>query len=181
MIVRVVLASVDMATAGDQPVTWPEQPDAVVVELTESFGELAEADRGPSLRVFGDGRVMAHYPPYMRRAGDWTTRLDRPAMEALVGSLASLGLLDIDPLTVRRAIGASRARGGAPGDTVVAVSDLSTTTISLRANGRTRSIAWHGLRSNAKAHPDVTELQRLRTGHQRLLDLMADPRLTRTR
>lgn len=60
-------------------------------------------------------------------------------------------------------------------------SDPSITEITVRADGRTRTIVWHGARADAWAHPEVAEIQRLERAHQRLRALGDRPGLRRVR
>jgi hypothetical protein len=171
--------------AAAQAVRYDSSAAAVVASLHEHVGEIEHPDPGPSLQLFGDGRIAAHFPPYMRRAGDWSARLSAAEMRHLVHSLAATGLLDVDPdatrSAVRRARAARRAAALRRETTLFEASDPSLTTMTLRANGRERTVAWRGLRADAHAHPDVVEVQQLRAAHDTLRGLMNRPGLARVR
>lgn len=165
------------------PVAYDPDPTAVVVSFRETLGEVADADRGPSLEVFGDGRVAVHYPHYMTRAGDWTARLTSDALQALLRSLVDRGILTFDDATARANLAQahttrrSAARRGK--STLFEASDPSTITIVLRADGRERRITWRGLRADAHTHPEVPEVQALHRAHETVRQLMERPGLQR--
>lgn len=167
-----------LAGGGAVPVVEPiRRADVAVVVYRELVGEIAGPDRGPTLTIYGDGRAIAHYPVYMKRAGDWERRLPPSELDALLASLAAKGVLDFDPAAVRaatRASGASAlARARATGQPVALfeASDQSTTSIEVRVaryvpatpGARVRDdvsarAAWTGLRVDAARHPDVPAL-----------------------
>jgi hypothetical protein len=167
------------------PVAWNPASTAVVASVREVLGEVADADPGPSVEVYGDGRVVAHFPHYMKRAGDWSDHLTADELQALLGTMVGDGLLDVDPTAARARLGLARAarraaalRGEA---TLFEASDPSLTIITLRANGRERTITWRGMRGDAFAHPEVTEVQTLRRANDALRALADRPGLRRVR
>jgi hypothetical protein len=167
------------------PLAGASDPDAVVVRYQEVIGELAEADRGPSLEVYADGRVRVHFPAYMRRAGDWETTLDAPALDALIDSLVGHGVLTFDAAATRarkRQSLAARAvlARGRPGETLLfEVADETTTIITLRIGDTERTVSWSGLRGDSKHHPELSELGELRAAQRSLEALMTRPGLVR--
>jgi hypothetical protein len=159
--------------------------DTVVVRYQEVIGELAEADRGPSLEVRADGRVRAHFPAYMRRAGDWETTLDAQSLDELIATLVGHGVLDFDAVATRArkrqslATRAARARQR-PGDTLLfEVADETTTIITVRDGDTERTVSWSGLRGDSKHHPELPELTELRAAQRVLEALMIRPGLVR--
>jgi hypothetical protein len=142
-------------------------------------GEIANPDTKPRLVVYGDGRAVAHYPRYMKRAGDFELRLSAAEMDTLVRGLVRNGLVEFDPGAVRGAVRAAAARG------VERVStDPSTTVIELRLShyrppgavaydfGVHKRIEWRGARAATRDHPSVHALQGLAAA-QRELDALA--------
>ena len=182
--VPLALASVAFSTPpAVPPVAYDPAPTALVASVREVLGEIADADPGPSIQVFGDGRVAVHFPHYMIRAGDWTDHLSPAELQRLVRTLVDDGLLDFDDRATRAAVGrvqsarrAAALRGEA---TVFEASDPSTTTIALRAGGRAHTVVWRGLRADAHTLPDVAEIQRLRHAHDALQALATRPGLRR--
>jgi len=164
---------------------WDPAPTAIVASFRERPGEVADADPGPSIELFGDGRLAVHFPRSMKRAGDWTDRLSRAEMAALLGALVDDGVLDLDPAALRARLAQARAarrtaalQGQA---TLFEASDPSLTEVTVRANGRTRTVVWRGARADAWANPDVEDVQRLERAHGRLRALGDRPGLRRVR
>jgi hypothetical protein len=169
------------------------RPDAVVVTFREVLGEMGGVDRGPTLTVYGDGRMVAHYPRYMKRAGDYERRLGPGEVDALVGSLAAKGVLDFDTPAVRGAARASlvaareRARAANAPIELFEASDASTTVIEVHVDryrpatgarevrGLAKRVAWTALRTDAQRHPDVPALRDLAAAEQELRALREHP------
>lgn len=176
------------------------RPDAVVVTFREVLGEIGGVDRGPTLTLYGDGRMVAHYPRYMKRAGDYERRLGPGEVDALVGSLAAKGVLDFDAPAVRGAARASltasreRARAANAPIELFEVSDAATTVIEVNVDryragtpgarevrGLAKRVAWTALRTDAQRHPDVPALRDLAAAEQELRALREHPAFTRVR
>ena len=184
-IVRLSTASVAFSTPPPVPaVTYDPAPTTIVASVHEFLGEGADADPGPRIDVYGDGRIAVHRPHYMTRPGDWTDRLRPSDLETLLGSLVADGLLDLDgPRMRERVLQAARARRAAARrgeNTLFEASDPGTTELTLRANGRENVIHWTGLRADAWAHPGIPEIQRLNRARARLSALADRPSLRRT-
>jgi len=179
--VLALLLGAVLAAAADAQPDYARDPGTVVVRFQEIHGEIDAADAGPSVEVRGDGSARVRYPAYMRRAGDWTTRLDAAEMDRLIGLLVGAGLLDFDAAAVARAKEARAARptaGGRPADRYV-VLDASTTVIELHVGAVARTIRWQGLRGDARRYPGLAALQGLAEAQRELLHLMERPDLTR--
>jgi hypothetical protein len=176
------------------------RPEAVVVTFREVLGEIGGVDRGPTLTVYGDGRMVAHYPRYMKRAGDYERRLGPAELDALVASLAAKGVLDFDAPAVRGAARASlvasreRARAANAPIALFEVSDAATTVIEVNVDRYragtpgarevrrlAKRVAWTALRTDAQRHPDVPALRDLAAAEQELRALREHPALTRVR
>jgi hypothetical protein len=176
------------AVAEEPIVRYSRDPQAVVASLTEVVAEIDDPDRGPSVTVYGDGRVLIHYPHYMKRAGDWELRLSDAELDALLvslgGKLAAFDTQDaLSELSQARLRGTSGAPDGDPAD--VDVSDPGATKIRLRlvsyryATGGDselrnvdKQIEWMGLRGDAERHTRVVSVQELAAAHRELLALM---------
>ncbi len=185
---------------GTAIVETSRRPDVAVVTYREVQGEIGDADRGPVLQIFGDGRMVTHYPRYMTRAGDWEQRLAPGELDGLVRSLAAKGVLEFDAAAARGAKRAAltaarqRAQAGAGPVVVFEATDAATTVIEVAAlryqaaspGARaaldvTRRAVWTGLRHDAEHHPDVTALRDLAAAEQELRALRERPGFTRVR
>jgi hypothetical protein len=178
IVVRLLVGSVETTTVAAGRLASAGPLDTVVLHYAETLGEIAEADRGPSLTIHEDGTVEAHYPPYMRRAGDYRGRLSAPAVEAIVDRMVERGVLEFDVEAVRAqqaaelGLRAARAeRRGEPAPLYVET-DPSVTAITLRIDGIERTVTWRGLRGDAKRFPGIAALQSLRAAEQELHALM---------
>ncbi len=187
----------DPGAAAPLAFDYPRDPAVVVVSLTEELGALEVFDPGPSLRIYGDGRLVVHYPEYMTRAGDYELRLNRTEMDPLLRSLLARRVVEFgadavrrskrDVVAVRRAPAATRAPGqGEERAAVYAIFDASTTRIELRldryrpaspagavavqAEQRNveKEIVWYGLRADAEHYPEIAEIQDLEAAHVEL-------------
>jgi hypothetical protein len=174
--------------------------DAVVVAYREVLGEIGGDDRGPSLTIYGDGRMVAHYPLYMKRAGDYEARLAPGELDTLLASLATKGVLDFDGPTIRAAARAAtiaarqRALATNTPITVFEAADASTTVIEVaveryvpatpgarEARNVTRRAVWTGLRTDVQRHPDIPALRDLAAAEQELRALRDRPGFARVR
>jgi hypothetical protein len=160
-------------------------PATVVLSFTEILGAIEDPDPGPSLRVYGDGRVVVHYPEYMNRAGDYTFQLRRDEMEGLLRSLLEKEVVEFDEAATRRSVRETAAARRAGSGEFSAVFDASTTEIGLRLSrytppagrgperlGVEKRISWHGLRAHARRYPGVAAIQKLATARRELVALM---------
>jgi len=185
ILVQLLVVAVTFLTAEAAPLEYSRRSDDVVLSYREVVGELAGEARGPSMEIYGDGRVHVHYPGYMTRAGDWDGRLTGTELDQVVQTAVARGLLGFDPPTIRaRTTQARRATATAarlqPGRPLLfEASDPSTVVITLRAQGRARTIVWSGLRADAKRHPDIHELVELRAAQRAIETLMARSDLIR--
>jgi len=182
--VPLAVASVAFSTPlATPPVAYDPAPTALVASLHEALGEVADADPGPSVEVFGDGRVAVHFPHYMTRAGDWTDHLSAAELQQLLRTLVDDGVLDLDERATRATLARARSEQRAAAlrgeGTVFEASDPSVTTLTLHADGRARTVVWHGLLADAHMHPDVAGVQRLRHANDALRTLATRPGLRR--
>jgi hypothetical protein len=127
----------------------------------------------------------------MRRAGNYSTRLSRAEVDALVSSLAAKGLAEIDVAAVQRNARAAEtarlvAAGTPPAQSVplVAVTDESTTIVELNLDryqprghrraltGVSKRVVWHGLRQDVARHPSVRAIADVAAARSELLATM---------
>ena len=160
-------------------------PRTVVVSYTHILGGIGDTDRGPSLKIYGDGHMVVHYPSYMKKAGEYTLELTRGEMNRLLRSLTAKKVMEFDPQAIRRSkLEADAATKNAQG-TLYSESDAPTTAIEIRLTRYTpagsfaqeilnvnKKISWTGLRSDAKRYPNVEAIRDLRSAEQELQALM---------
>lgn len=177
----------------DDPSPGDGRPSTVSAPLPiVSYQQLAADGRrpGPSLAVYADGRIEAHFPPGDVRAPSHdagseapTAWLEPAELDALIVDLLALGLPEIDgPAVDRRLLEVMAERGrffeaaGAgltlfelrlePGQ-IPAPFDPRSTGLPIHC-----SIVQQGLRFRARAFPEIDELARLLRAEERLLGLL---------
>ena len=160
---------------------YREAADSVVLRYSEHLSALAGADSGRSVVVYGDGRVVVHYPALMKRAGDYTLRLSRVEMRELLERVVARDFVDLDEGEARRPL-ESPARAGAE---LFAVHDAATSTIEVnletyrpagsrgveRRNVK-REVRYYGLRAYARRYPENASLQKLAAVQSELMGFL---------
>lgn len=187
--VSVVLAT---ASARAQAVTveYARGRNAIVASFTEVLGELRNADPGPSVTIYGDGRAVVHYPRYMKQAGDYELRLAPAEMDRMVAQVGQ-SVVEFDEQAARqgkRQEAGRRAAGGPASLTIVADASTSVFEVHLDryrpaggaeiANVR-KKVAWSGLRNDASQYRSVTPLQQLAGAEEAFRALMQRPDLAK--
>lgn len=113
------------------------QSDAVdvsvqpVIHYQQNIAMLSGVDDRPSLSVYGDGRVVVHYPEYMKKAGDYEMKISDEELVGLIQSLSENGVLDFDEDKAKRDISAERKAHKKRGQ-FYAISDATETVIEVR-------------------------------------------------
>lgn len=168
---------------------YPRSADFVVVEYTQSHEMLSNEDTTPLLRIFGDGRVVVHYPVYMKRAGDYEMRLSDAQLQALLSQLEQNQVLTFSPgRLVSRIRSLKQALIQSTG-VVTERSDNTNTKINVylenyvpattgvaQSNFR-QSINWKNLDWQAKSLPSVTELTNIANAEKILRGYLNNPAL----
>ena len=116
----------DDSTANAQP----------VIEFRQHVHMLADVDDRLTMTIHGDGRVLVHFPVYMKRAGDYEMQLDKDELVSLLSAMAANGVMDFDAKTVRDRIQAKRrathARAKAGKAELFEISDAVDSIIDIR-------------------------------------------------
>jgi hypothetical protein len=147
-----------------------------------TYSEIAGVvGTGPTLTVFGDGSVIAEYPPGWKRAGRHRARLSKAELAALVATIVDAGVVDFDADAVQRAVrtAESGARAGGTGPQLFEVSDPDVTVITVsleryqRAGGPAatnvdKRVAWQSLSRDVRQHPTIGALTKLESARQAL-------------
>jgi len=164
---------------------YSKDASTVVVSYHHILGAIGDADKGPSLKIYGDGHMVVHYPPYMKKAGEYTLELTQGDMNRLLRSLIAKKVLEFDAQVVRRSKFETDVATKNAQATLYSESDAPTTTIEIRLTRYTpagsfaqeildvdKKISWTGLRSDAKRYPNVEAIRDLRSAEQELQALM---------
>ena len=162
-----------------------------LIHYRQHIHMLSATNDMPSLRIFGDGQVLVHYPAYMKKAGDYRMQLEQDELIRLLRSLSSDGLMDFDEDNTRKTIDAKRRALKAKGR-FYAVSDAVETIVDIhldeyQKNKASRRIKnfhkrfkWKNIEHDAARYRDINGITGANSSVTRLKDLMKDARLTKT-
>ncbi len=76
--------------------TYEEASEEPLLALSYEGGLIQDPDTTPFVRVYPNGRVLIHYPAYMKKAGDYELQLDDEELQRLLDSFADQSMLDLD-------------------------------------------------------------------------------------
>lgn len=174
-------------TASAQQVAFDRSPDAVVVHYLEQLDGLRDADPGPSITVYGDGRALIHTPRYMQNAGDRIVRLRPHELQDLLDGLVADGVLALDTQALAEPDAAAAGGGGQKPTTSAPlhhISHESTTVLEVnvrpggsRARGAHR-VALRGLDRRVAENPNSDSLAHFAAAERRVQALRQHPRLS---
>lgn len=154
-----------------------------IITYTLIHKMLANSDPIPMLQVYGDGRVHAHFPEYMKNAGDYQMQLSRPELIALIRSLAQDGVLDFDHRSTSLHKEQMDTQQRSASGTLFHVSDTTETVIDIRLDSYQSSPAakritnfskkfkWKNLEQDAKRYPQIPAITRAAASTQMLHSL----------
>jgi len=111
--------------ATDEAVSEP------IIHFQQNIEMLAGTDDRPSFQVFGNGRVLVHYPVYMKMAGEYEMQFTDQELAVLIGDLAKDGVIDFDETKVKQAVSVEKRAARAKGE-LYAVSDAVETVIVIQ-------------------------------------------------
>jgi len=173
-------------------IEYSQSPNTLVISYTRHVGEIAHADRGPSLRIYGDGVAYVHYPLYMTKAGDYTFQLSKSEMLGLFDSLVGDGVIEFDSERARKKQRQSDRLQHQTSTVMHYVSDPPVALIEMNLVSYTRPgantlqqtnlhkvVHWSGLQSDAEQYPQHMAIQKLAAAERRLRELMEQPGLVR--
>ncbi len=177
------LAEIDSSAVPPAHFAWNRDPAVVVVSYREIWGEFANQDPTPLIRVFGDGRVLVHHPSYTSKAGDYEMWLHAAELENLLSSLLANGLATFETRAVenlkrskeqgrmKAALAAQKpAEIFVVADESISVFELNLTAVS--SGELQRKISWSGLGTDAEKYPDIEPIQKLRAAELQLRALL---------
>ncbi len=188
-----VLNLMTIGVSGGAVFDYPRDAGYVVIEYTQTLDMILDADPEPQLRIYGDGRVLVHYPAYMKRAGDYEMQLTDAELQQLLNSLDQKGLINFDRSKVLQLKSQSAARiAASSGNNIVTTrSDDSRTRININLDAYStvfsrapqtnirQVVKWKNLRWDAQTYPDVAELQNAAAAEQVLRDLLTHRNLVK--
>jgi hypothetical protein len=201
----VLLLSAFLVTAGTQA-QEPANPSAADLPLIQFSADATEPvieyriiqhmlleqepNPEPLLRIYGNGRVHAHFPVYMKNAGDFEFQLSRSKLNALLSSLSQDGVIDFDHAVVKAERKQLEDQQRAAGE-LHHISDTTETIIDIRldeyqrnpAANRIRNLnkrfTWSNLEQDARQFPQSGAIKGAATGANRLHILLDHPGMQR--
>ena len=159
-----------------------------VIYYQQNIQMLANIDDRPSLTVYGDGRVLVHYPVYMKRAGDYEMRLDETELVSLLQSLSANGVIDFDEKKVKQDVRGYKKQLNAKGQ-FYEVSDAVETSIDIRLDEYQKnasspkvknfktSFKWKNIEQDASRYKNNLAISKANNSVSQLNALMKDDRL----
>ena len=103
----------------------------LIIHYQQNIQMLSGIDDRPALKIYGSGRVVVHYPVYMKKAGDYEMQLEAAELVDLIQSLSGNGVLDFDEARVKKNIQSYKKALHAKGR-FYEVSDAVVTSIDVR-------------------------------------------------
>jgi len=161
-----------------------------VIHYQQNIHMLSSVDDRPSFQVFGDGRVIVHFPVYMKKAGDYEMQLDEGELINLIRTLSSNGVLDFDEKKIREKRKADKKALKAKGQ-FFAISDTVETIVEIRLDEYQRNKSekkisnfykkfnWDNLEQDAIRYKNTKELTRANQSISDMQNLMKDARLVK--
>jgi len=179
-------AQTPLSEPGAPSVTWNHSADAVILELRTEIGMIAEDEKGPVTRVYGDGTVETYYPAYMKRAGLWRAQLGPSQLDTLVRDITHTGVLDFDAVFLKEQK-RELARDKSAAGELMHISDGQWTDLRvafrLESDNVTapldRHIRWYNLDWDAEQFPELLRLHELKNAVDLIRDAAASASLNK--
>ncbi len=161
-----------------------------IVHYQQNIHMLSAVNDRPTLQVYGDGRVLVHYPAYMKKAGDYEMQLEAVELIDLLHSLSDNGVMDFDTKKHKAGRKAEKQSLKAKGQ-YFAISDTVETVVEIRLdeyqkNNSSKKISnfykkfeWDNLEHDAKRFKKIKEFARSNQSVNEIKRMMKDVRLTR--
>lgn len=156
-------------------------PD-VLLDYRQHISLVSEADNAIHIQVFADGTAQAHFPAFMRRAGDYRMQLGGAELEQLMADMVSLGLDRFDPhsvaVQIKREIAAASERSITHQQLRIVRTDPNLVQVRMATDeGSMHAFTFRGAKSQSSLYPQVTALKDLAEAMERLNQLARDTRM----
>lgn len=161
-----------------------------VIHYQQNIQMLSGIDDRPSLNIFGSGRVVVHFPVYMKKAGDYEMLLDGSELVDLIQSLSGNGIMNFDEKKVKGKLRSYKKALKAKGQ-FYEVSDAVETVIDIRLdefqkNKTSKKIKkfhkkfkWKNIEHDAARYKNESEIKDANKSVMQLRALMKDARLVK--
>ncbi len=161
-----------------------------VIHYQQNIEMLSATNDMPSIKVYGNGHVLVHYPVYMKKAGDYEMQLDDAELVNFIHSLSNNGIMDFDDQKVKEKKNASKKALKAKGQ-LYAISDAVEDNIEIKLdeyqkNGLSKKIInfhkqfkWKNIEHDAIRYKQLSEITKANQSILHLKALMNDTRLVK--
>jgi hypothetical protein len=161
-----------------------------VIHYQQNIHMLSAVDDRPSLQVFGNGRVLVHYPVYMKRAGDYELQLDDIELVNLIQVLSAGGILGFDEKKLKEKIRSYKKKLKAKGQ-LYEISDAVETVVDIKLdeyqkNSKSKKIKgfhkqfkWKNIEHDAARYKHDSDITKANDSITHLKILMKDVRLVK--
>jgi hypothetical protein len=161
-----------------------------VIQYQQNIQMLSSVDDKFTLTIFGDGRVVVHYPVYMKKAGDYEMHLDMAELENLIQSFSTNGLMNFDEKKARQSVTSHEKALAAQGQ-FYTISDATETVIditldsyqenkrSTEVNNFNKRFKWKNLEHDARRYKNNSAIVKANSSVSQLKALMNDSRLVK--
>ncbi len=184
--------------------SYSRAPDHILLAVSHEIGRIRNPDTTPLVRVYGDGHVHVHYPIYMKKSGDYETRLSSAELTTLLQALIGHGVMTFDSQGIaenRATIRATRRQQAKTNNTAHEETDIGDDEAirldvdldsvvmpkGLRIHGADakRTLRWINLQSDLQDFPELTSLAefaacvqavKVLTTHSNLVPVLKEPR-----
>ena len=178
-----------LSAMADSVFDYPHDPDFEVIQYTEVDSMIINADPLPLLRIYGDGKVLVHYPAYMKRAGDYQMQLSDDQVQQLLASLEQnniLGVTSDNILKLEKQMAASRVQSS---QSIMERSDDTHSNINVRLRSYipaatgiaqsnfSHSVSIKNLKWNAQHYSAMASLKSAAAAEDELKALLHHPNL----
>ena len=161
-----------------------------VIYYQQNIQMLSGINDRPSLSVFGNGRVLVHYPAYMKKAGDYEMQLDDVELVNLLQSLANNGIIGFDENKVKADLKAYKKALKDKGQ-FYEISDAEETIIDIKFDefqknktskkikGFHKQFKWKNIEHDASRYKHDKDITKANNSVTKLKGLMKDARLVK--
>ena len=161
-----------------------------IIHYQQNIHMLSAVDDRPTFQVYGDGRVLVHYPVYMKMAGDYEMQLEEAELIDLLHSLSDNGVMDFDEKKHKAGRRSEKQSLKVKGQ-YYAISDIVETVVEIRLDEYQKNTSskkirnfykkfkWDNLEQDAKRFKNIKVLAQSNKSVSDMKKLMKDVRLTR--
>lgn len=162
-----------------------------VIHYQQNIQMLAGTDDRPSLQIFGNGRVLVHYPVYMKKAGDYEMQLDEAELVNLIQDMSGNGIMEFDEKKHKGKIKGHKKALQAQGqfyeisDAVETVVDITLDEYQKNKKSKKiknfhKQVRWKNIEHDAARYKHDSEIIKANNSVTHLKGLMKDKRLLKS-